>query len=260
MSSTPTVLKINTHDGPLPSATPHLMPFHIAYSGPAPISTYFRVRSAPEPTYGRDAKLSSTNTNDTEGHNALDSQTTVVADTQVDTPNSSLLPSASSSTLVASHTDISDQAYTSSLHPESRHFTASFRGRSMHGLRVPLPEGYAGLVLRAPYSHKGKGAAPARGNGEESHKRPKSKTSGRATRRAKQARDEVEADEEDREPDAPMETLDERPARTLQPTAEFNSFVLWHPDIPVDEGRDDYLRSLTEWTKLAAEIHKVEDC
>ncbi|KAH9893206.1 ribonuclease H2, subunit C [Cubamyces lactineus] len=250
--------KINSHDSPLPSATPHLMPFHIAYSGPAPISTYFRVRSTPEPTYGRDAKLSNTDIDKAE--DALDSQATAVADTQVDAPSSGLLPSASSLTVVAPDTESSHQTYTSTLDPESRHFAASFRGRSMHGLRVPLPEGYTGLVLRAPDSRKDKGTSfPARENGEESNKRSKSKTSGRTTRRAKRIQDEVEADEDDREPDAPMETLDERPARTLQPTAEFTSFVLWHPDIPVDEGRDDYLRSLTEWTKLAAEIHKVED-
>ncbi|KAI0332742.1 hypothetical protein GY45DRAFT_1320659 [Cubamyces sp. BRFM 1775] len=255
-----TTLKINAHDGPLPSATPQLMPFHIAHSGPAPISTYFRVRSAPEPTYGREAKSPTVNTDNPGSYDAPDLQATVVADMHIDAPGSSLVPSASSSTVVAPDTDVSHQPYSSTLHPESRHFTASFRGRSMHGLRISLPEGYTGVVLRAPDGRMGKGAGPSARENGESAKRSKSKTTGRATRRTKRTQEEVEADEQDREPDASVETLDERPARTLQPTAEFSSFVLWHPDIPVDEGRDDYLRSLSEWTRLAAEIHKVEDC
>lgn len=36
---------------PLPTCTPYLMPFHIDYTGPAPISTYFRVKPAPPPGY-----------------------------------------------------------------------------------------------------------------------------------------------------------------------------------------------------------------
>ena len=42
--------------------------------------------------------------------------------------------------------------------------------------------------------------------------------------------------------------------RTLNPTAQFSSFVLWNPDFPVDLSRDEYLRSLTVWTKLAEEV------
>ena len=37
-------------------------------------------------------------------------------------------------------------------------------------------------------------------------------------------------------------------------TVPFSSFVLWNPDFPVDLLRDEYLRSLTEWTKLAEEV------
>ena len=50
---------------------------------------------------------------------------------------------------------------------------------------------------------------------------------------------------------------EEGPARVLCPTGTFGSFVLWHPDIPMDEERDEYLRSLTEWTRLAAEVRCV---
>lgn len=47
-------------EDPLPVCTPYLMPFHIDYSGPAPISTYFRVKPAPPPGYlGKTESLNS---------------------------------------------------------------------------------------------------------------------------------------------------------------------------------------------------------
>jgi len=49
------------------------------------------------------------------------------------------------------------------------------------------------------------------------------------------------------------------PVRTLNPTGSFSSFVLWNPDLPVDEAKDEYLRSLNEWTQLAEEVHRFED-
>ena len=33
-----------------------------------------------------------------------------------------------------------------------------------------------------------------------------------------------------------------------------SSFVLWTPDIRANDGRNEYVRSLREWTKLAAEV------
>ena len=42
--------------------------------------------------------------------------------------------------------------------------------------------------------------------------------------------------------------------RQLIPTPTFSSFTIWSPDIPVDEGKDEYIRCLVEWTKLAAEV------
>ena len=42
--------------------------------------------------------------------------------------------------------------------------------------------------------------------------------------------------------------------RQLIPTPTFLPFTIWSPDIPVDEGKDEYIRCLIEWTKLAAEV------
>lgn len=69
----------------------------------------------------------------------------------------------------------------------------------------------------------------------------------RATRtRSKEVNDEPESvDNELMNVDGDEET------RTLSVASQFSSFVVWHADHPVDEGHDEYLRSLSEWTQLA---------
>ncbi|EJF55300.1 ribonuclease H2, subunit C [Dichomitus squalens] len=252
-------LKLALSERPPPTHTPHLMPFHIAYSGPAPISTYLRVNSAPEPTYGRDIRPLPKPLLSSESQDSTVSQTTLVADS-TDASSSSVATLASTSTLMDVDVEKSECDATAAPHPEMRHFAASFRGRAMHGVEVNLPEGYAGIVLRTPDDAKGKGVASRDTRREE--KRPKPK--GRATRRSKRAQEPEVVEVEDTDEDAGMmdgsTPSEEGPARVLRPVSTFSSFVLWHPDIPVDEGRDEYLRSLTEWTRLAAEIHRVEEC
>ncbi|KAI0641982.1 ribonuclease H2, subunit C [Trametes meyenii] len=254
MAAAPPALLIASAKDPLPVATPQLMPFHIGYSGPAPVSTYFCVRNAPEPTFGREIKPSASNDTVSESQTAVeDSQSTLVENSQsASLPNPSATASGSSATL--EDLDMRD-APQSSSQPDSRHFTAAFRGRLMHGLKVDLPEGYAGVVLRAPEDRKGKSAAPRSRTAEEQN----SKAGGRSTRRSKRAQDAME-DTEELESAGVDQAQVERPVRILNPAAQFSSFVLWNPDIPVDEGRDEYLRSLTEWTRLSAEIHRMEDC
>ena len=76
---------------------------------------------------------------------------------------------------------------------------------------------------------------------------------GRTLRR--QVPEEVPEDE-DMEGILPSEG--DRPVRVLKPSARFDSFVLWHPDIPVDEEMDEYLRSLSEWVNIAAEVRLMQ--
>ena len=122
--------------------------------------------------------------------------------------------------------------HTSTRNPASSlgaRFAAAFRGRAMKGVTVNLPEGYEGIVLRV--------------DEERANDRMK-----RGRRRRK-----AEVDEDvDMEEGTDEEEEEER--RTFKPTGQFSSFVLWNPDLPVDPSRDEYLRSLTEWTKLAAEV------
>ncbi|KAH9851841.1 ribonuclease H2, subunit C [Lenzites betulinus] len=254
-------LKIGPSESPLPSTIPHLMPFHVGYTGPAPISTYFRIRRAPEPTYGRESQPIPSKDAPVESQETSDSQATLVASSSASpTPApSSIGPTASSATVV----DVDMDASTGDVPEyETSHYTSAFRGRSLHGLKVELPKGYVGVVLRAPDSLKAKGVELSKA--EEAHTsktraKAKSKGSGKRTRGSKRAESPVQVDEDVDEVPAPGDR-DEGSVRVLNPTASFSSFMLWHPDIPVDEGRDGYLRSLTEWTRLAAEIHRVDEC
>ncbi|KAJ7460754.1 ribonuclease H2, subunit C [Mycena latifolia] len=217
----------------LPSASPNLMPFHVDHNGPAPISTYFLVEAAsedvvkpPPPTTEQDLEM-------------IDSEEPVSTTAEPEAASPDAPP-------------LSDSALSRRVTEATTRFIATFRGRSMHGLKVELPSGYSGILMQ------GEGAT---GTGKlsalkakvkravKAPAKPRGNKAGRATRSA--MRDENDEEE--------IEAEDQTNARTLMPTAQFSSFVVWHPDIPVNPGRDEYLRSLTEWTQLADEIHRFEE-
>lgn len=280
-------LEIAPLKSPLPTCTPNLMPFHIAYSGPAPISTYLRVRSAPPPTYGKDDPQASryfatSSTGIAEATAASASQSTLVASssgvtldaegTLVETQSTTLVTNSPSAPLVSGDAilEASEPKHESPLAaPVAERWVSAFRGRSIQGLTVPLPEGYAGIVLRAPQDGAF-GAAAADRAEERAREREKArakakKESKRGTRRSARI---IDVDDDVVDVDASEQVAEhvgvaaegelEDPVRTLTATSTFSQFVLWNPDFPVDEGKDEYLRSLAEWTKLAAEVSTCE--
>nr|GAT53516.1 predicted protein [Mycena chlorophos] len=178
------------------------MPFHIQHDGPAPISTYFLVEAAPD---------------------------------QVAKP---VPPPATQDEMQVD--SVEDATLPRRVTDATTRFLATFRGRTMHGLKMALPEGYTGVIFN------GGAGSPTAKAGVKPKSKAKPKRAGRATRSA------TRLDDEDEE----METAEARP---LEPAARFSSFVLWTPDIPVDLGRDDYGRSLSEWISLAKEIHRVDE-
>lgn len=116
------------------------------------------------------------------------------------------------------------------------YFVSSFRGRTLHGTQIGVPAGYTGLVLKGVdgiKKEKGKGKAP------QTH------SPSRATRRSTRNRRDEDEDMEE------YETATQSSAPVLNPTAQFSSFVLWHPDTLGREKDDEYVRSLNEWTKLS---------
>ncbi|KIP03823.1 hypothetical protein PHLGIDRAFT_76985 [Phlebiopsis gigantea 11061_1 CR5-6] len=228
---------------PIPTCSPNLMPFHIQYSGPAPISTYFRVKHAQssEPSPNTSGNASSSNAvdvqQDMERITTSDSQATLVSEATASSSSDSavtLAPTVSLKSLVGNDA--------------GTHLTAAFRGRTVRGTKVDLPEGFAGVVLSAPDGVRGKTATSASAaKTAQPYTRP---TRGLSKKKAVEIEDVDDGDEDTNgAPD-----IVAAPVRTLQAAGTFSSFVLWNPDIPVDEGRDEYLRSLTEWTKIAAEV------
>ena len=211
------------------------MPFRINYTGRAALQTFFRVKPATLlegtiPAGEENAKEGSTEADETQNTDADDN-----LDGQTDVTNSETTRPAPTSTKIP----------TSSL---GARFTAAFRGRTMKGVTVNLPEGYEGIVFHADDEiASGVGGAYDRVDREE--EKPKR---GRRGRKAEIIAIEEDVDMEEDGNGADEEDAEEK--RILKPTAQFSSFVLWNPDFPVDPSRDEYLRSLTEWTKLAAEV------
>ena len=216
------------------------------------MSTYFRAKSAAPPDYGnisREVKAASEVTEVVESQLSMDSQDTLVVDIAPTNGSSSMLPAVSSTSSTA--TLVNDVEMEPEKLPQTssqKYFAASFRGRAMSGLQVDLPEGYGGLVFRVPDAHEHEWAN-ARNDATSDRKR-----ASRARRLTDSVKNDDEGLHEDNvEEDTQMHEDDEH-RRILRPTATFSSFVLWNPDIPVNEGRDEYLLSLTEWTKLSAEV------
>ncbi|TFK73725.1 hypothetical protein BDN72DRAFT_150526 [Pluteus cervinus] len=237
----------------LPKCLPNLMPFHIKHTGPAPISTYFCVESAPDvvgappptdtPPSGS-APLDASTSQTTEG----DSQNTLV--------------DASSSARPAANT--------------SKRLRSTFRGRIVQGLNIDIPEGYVGVILKSGEEQKKSAHADDIRDlkRSQSARRGRAKATGRGTRRSTRSvpvDDVVDVDGDtvmdDDTPFGDIEAADELgntslasvPMQQLQVVSQFSQLIVWHPDIPVDEHSDDYIRALKEWSFLASEIHRIED-
>ncbi|KAF8075250.1 ribonuclease H2, subunit C [Lyophyllum atratum] len=269
------VLGSITNPEGLKTCSPYLMPFHIKYSGQAPISTFLRVNAAKEtvgapPTPEKGSEEGPSNVEVNEAGPSNSPRETVApaaaADNAMDTDVKDAPVAAAPPTLVGRVTDATTR------------FISTFRGRTIQGLKVPLPEGYVGVVLRTEGATNGKsrqttGSAKDRTKTtNQNGKKKATRTKGRATRSMTRGEEGKAVEELIDAVDDPMDVnhdgelhsgnqvrLDEEEVRTLAVSSQFSSFVLWHADHPVDEKRDDYVRSLTEWTRLAHVIHQVED-
>ncbi|KAG1808845.1 ribonuclease H2, subunit C [Suillus variegatus] len=252
----------------LPECAPNLMPFHISHSGPAPISTYFRVKpslSIPHLSItqntSNETQLSTDNSQNTLVAEESQCSITTIAESQ-STPleqDSQTCPAnvgamvvdADSGTQASSSSEVA-RALPATPPVEgslSNSFIAAFRGRQVHGRTVDLPQGYGGIVLSAP-------SGDAKNQGDDTgmvETIAQTRGKGRATRTCSRQMDIDEDDAVDADHDGSRVEI-----RRLTPVSRFSSLTVWSPDIPVDEGKDEYLRSLMEWTKLAAEIHAYD--
>ena len=231
----------------LPVRVPHLMPFHIQHTGPAPVSTYFRIQPqvAPDPCPPSGESQTELNTAPANAGAVLSEEkenplmTTdadlVMADPAITAPVEVDVVVAN---VKAPASPVPPPGPIRRLSESAKRFLSSFRGRTVHGVEVALPKGYVGIVLRGDANGQ---AHPHPSTARNTKPRP-------ARQSRRKTTEEEELDE------ISPEDEDERPVRVLKPTARFDSFVIWHPDIPVDEGKDEYLRSLAEWTNIASEV------
>ncbi|KAI5822940.1 hypothetical protein K523DRAFT_358005 [Schizophyllum commune Tattone D] len=240
----------------LPTADPNLLPFHIAHTGPAPVSTYFLTQPAKEAVGAPEGAkslvddasaisvlLAADAPTTSEAPSTTDVPSTTDASTTTTTANAPSTPDAPSTSNAPSSAPSADPALTTSSTYPSKRLVSSFRGRTVHGLRVDVPQGYLGVVLRA--------------DGQPATSRPRdTRPPKRGRRGAAAAEGEGGEGADAMLQDDAME--DTRPSRILNPASQFSSFMVWGADIPVDEGRDDYIRALTEWTALAGEIHRMD--
>jgi len=209
----------------LPEHPLNLMPFNIKYTGTAPVSTYFRPK--PPPVQGDSA------TNVASGSQEATSQLSTATDA-TNTAESIPIPVA---TLDAT--------------PKEDPLVAAFRGRTIRGTRIRVPDGYTGVVLVGADANKTKQASP-----------PPPPPGNRASRRSGRVINvdednelqDVDMDDDGEGAGADEQGEEEAPTRTLKLASTFSSFAVWNPDIPVDEGRDEYIRSLNEWIKLSAMV------
>jgi Ribonuclease H2 non-catalytic subunit (Ylr154p-like) len=240
---TKTILSIPNTPADVPLVSPNLMPFHIAYSGPAPISTYFLKRPFADP----------------------------------ETENQTL---ATSKSLKNTKKDGPEEECNALAEKENHEIRlrAAFRGRQVVSQTVQLPKGYTGLLLRQHTSNtKEESFDQDVGSRNEPKKDGKSvDAKAKATARAKalkakaaaklkkersrHAEDEDEeenAEDEDPEEMHTANTVDasttKQEERVFQIAGRFDKFQLWHPDVPGDQGRDEYARALNEWITLTAE-------
>ncbi|KAF8315359.1 zf-ZPR1-domain-containing protein [Clavulina sp. PMI_390] len=205
----------SVHPETLTDETPSLMPFHISHTGPGPISTYFVVK-----TITNDAAQS------------LDRST----------------------------------------------FISSFRGRMIQALKTSLPNGYTGLAFKIDPANSSEGDEQVtnqlkRPRRSTSPTKPKKRvkevvTGSRRSRRVSRDVLVVEepvtahnediyammsevVQEEEAEPTEPTALQNDAPSRSMLPVASFQSVLVWYPDVVLNDGRDEYLRSMDEWTRLA---------
>ncbi|KAI6023323.1 ribonuclease H2, subunit C [Pisolithus marmoratus] len=254
-------LEISSPSRVLPTSTPNLMPFHIEYSGPAPMSRYFRPEPAPATVATRELTTTL-------------SSSSVVTLTGESTPGTSESQSSvATSVTVVEAVDMSQPKETigaetqpspelDSADSSERKLVAAFRGRRVVGQVMKLPDGYGGLVLQAPSLRNTAGnLSGTRGLAKPaSTVNPKQANTRRTTRTSARAR---KLDDEDVAMEEAVNSAEEdsqrapspEATRQLLPVSTFSSFTVWSPDIPVDEGKDEYMRTLIEWTRLAAEIH-----
>ena len=235
----------------LPACTPNLMPFHIKYTGPAAMSMFFHVEKkikAEEEEVGKKEDSEELVLVKEQNHDKKmileeeKEEKNLVQAQQKPTSTLSLQQQVSQASDNTTNTSISKNADTLTR------FISSFRGRTIHGLNVDVPTGYTGLLL---LQHESSSSS------DPPSPQPTTTTvfQSRVGRVLNTPMADLD-DDNDRDIDMDQE-LEEEEIPLLQkliPQSTFSSITLWHADRAVDEIRDEYYRTLTEWMALSHEV------
>jgi hypothetical protein len=195
----------------LEELNPNLMPFHIAYDGKAPISTYFHIESASE---------------------------------RVGAPEDA--PDASNGPIPVPGSSKTKKRFLSSFRGRTLHGLQFDLPEGYTGLVLDSAEGSKAVAPAVPPRRKSSVKDRIRSIGSGVRRRTQ-----RGKRQQDSDMDEDNEDENAEQEAEEQMQVDPALLKTLVPTGQFNSFTIWNADIPVDDGDDVYARSLTEWLKIA---------
>jgi len=124
----------------------------------------------------------------------------------------------------------------------------------MQGMAVGVPEGYTGLVFVG--DSEGENGIAAKRSRRSVSPQKSARKNGRATRHSKVVYDNVDMTDESAA-DEVLQGDASQPTKTLKAVGQFSSFTLWNPDVDVDEGNDEYLRSISEYRDILSEVRNL---
>ncbi|KAK1225422.1 hypothetical protein PQX77_011647 [Marasmius sp. AFHP31] len=153
-------------------------------------------------------------------------------------------------------------------------FISAFRGRTIHGLSVDVPKGFTGVVLRsegATAEQKLKKSALKAKQQRPNREKFKGATGEvmdtpcrtmRQSSRKMVAEDLMDVDDESEDEDetgnmAEDEEAEDSTQPKLAPASQFSSFILWHPVIPVEAGKDEYNEAILERMKICQLVRSL---
>lgn len=243
------------------NSRPNLMPFHIAYSGPAPISTYFMPRPFEEE---KEEEIRGAEWLERPGLEKSGlSEMTEKLHVGTEEDGSNVTEDASSPSN-RNHNGLLKNG--TEKFANSTCYEAAFRGRKVVGQDILVPQGYTGVILAIKdKSNRNKGLVDEEAGVKTKAKDAKAKASERAKAlKAKAATklkgkgsryEEYSSDEEGKNGEAGRvlaTDANEPQQRDFEVVKRFDRYRVWNPDIPVVE--DEYVRAMRDWVTVSQEV------
>lgn len=228
-------LSLHAPNGPsksLERVEPNLMPFHIDFDGIAPISTYFLVRTADQ-TY---SDASPTNTRRVYSA-AFRGRKVHGIDVKIPTGYTGLTlrVDAASSPNAAAITSAATTSKRKRVATSKAHVPHKF-AKSLTGRRAGLRRTRSETLAEVAEDDNSQNTLVADGDGGDDMYALMSEEIAEGDQISEMSTQVVE---------------DSLSQRQMVPTGEFDSMIVWNPDVPADSTRDEFIRAIDDWTRLA---------